>query len=163
MQQTTRMDAYQANMQPGHITLKGLLGTDTRNLVDILIDDNAEVQRIGLTHATIAARMEALRDLGMQGLGNSITVEQHFEVRVDCVRGKLPCPFEDAIFRKTFIQVNNLNLQRDITFTDMHIHMIQEHGFYEGRGSALRLDPHALAEILEIQPEANTDSVEIHQ
>jgi hypothetical protein len=159
MQQTTRMDAYQANMQPGHITLKGLLGTDTRNLVDILIDDNAEVQRIGLSHVAIAERMQALRELGMQGLGNTITVEEHFEVRVDCVRGKLPCPFDDAIFRKTFVQVRNLKLQRCITYTDMHIHMIKEHGFYEGKGSALRLDPHALAEILEIPeppPDANT-------
>ena len=151
MQQTVEMDTIQSNMHPGCITLKGMLGTDTRHLMDILIDDNAEVQRIGAAHEAIAERMQALRDQGVRGLGNCITVEDHFEVRVDNTRGKLPCPFEDGVFAKTFIQVKNVNTQREITFTDLHIHMIKEHGFYEGRGSSFRLDPHALVEILEVE------------
>ena len=150
MQQTRQMDQAQHNMQPGVITLKGMLGDDTRNLVDILIEDDAEVRRLGATHEAIAARMQELQDKGMEGLGNEITVDAHFEIRVECVRGKLPCPFGDEIFRKTFIQVQNLTLQRRITYTDMHIHMIAAHGFYEGRGSSFRLPPHELVEILEV-------------
>ncbi len=150
MKQTTEMDKIQHNMRPGGITLKGLLGTDSRKLLDILIDDDAEVQRIGTTHEAIAERMQTLRDQGMRGLGTCITVEDHFEVRVDNIRGKLPCPFEDGIFEKTFIQVKNTRNNREITYTDLHIHMIKTHGFYEGKGSSFRLDPHALVEILEI-------------
>ena len=150
MKQTADMDRYQQNMHPGIITLKGLLGSEHRNLVDILIDDDAEVRRLGTTHEAIADRMQSMRDEGAHGLGECITVEGRYEVRVDSVRGKLPCPFEDAVVQKTFIQVVNMPANRTITYTDLHIHMIREHGFYEGKGSAFRLDPRDLVEILDV-------------
>ncbi len=152
MKQTVEMDRYQHNMRPGCITLKGLLGEDHRNLVDILIDDDAEVKRLGTTHEAIATRMQEFRDAGAQGLGERITVQGEYEVRVDSVRGKLPCPFEDAVVQKTFIQIKNLAQDREITYTDLHIHMIKTHGFYEGKGSAFRLSPQALVEILDVAP-----------
>jgi hypothetical protein len=152
MKQTVEMDKVQHNMRPGCITLKGLLGEDRRNLVDILIDDDGEVKRLGTSHEAIAARMQELRDAGAQGLGESITVEGRYEVRVDSVRGKLPCPFEDGVVQKTFVQVRNTGLDRTITYTDLHIHMIREHGFYEGKGSAFRLPPPDLVAILDVPP-----------
>ncbi len=154
MKQTAEMDRYQHNMRPGCITLKGLLGEDRRNLVDILIEDDAEVKRLGTSHEAIAARMLELRDAGIQGLGESITVQNRYSVRVDNVRGKLPCPFEDVVVQKTFIQVRNLELNREVTYTDLHIHMIKEHGFYEGKGSSFRLLPQDLVEILDVAPSA---------
>jgi hypothetical protein len=152
MKQTVEMDKYQHNMRPGCITLKGMLGADSRHLVDILIDDAGEVQRLGTTHEAIAARMQALRDAGVEGLGESISVDNRYEIRVDSVRGVLPCPFEDGVVQKTFIQVRNLALKREITYTDLHIHMIKAHGFYEGRGSSFRLVPRDLVEILDVPP-----------
>jgi len=154
MKQTPEMDRYQHNMRPGCITLKGMLGTDRRNLTDILTDDDAEVKRLGTTHAAIAARMQELRDAGVAGLGESISVQQTFHVRVDSVRGKLPCPFEDAVVQKTFVQVQNQALNETITYTDLHIHMIKEHGFYEGHGSGFRLPPADLVKVLEVPPAA---------
>ena len=150
MKQTPELDRYQHNMRPGGITLKGFLGTDRRSLVEILMDDDAEVNRLGTTHEAIADRMDALRDAGKAGLGEPITVEQKYEVRVDDVRGKLPCPFEDTVVQKTFIQVRNNELNEVITYTDLHIHMIREHGFYEGHASGFRLPPADLVRILEV-------------
>jgi hypothetical protein len=91
---------------------------------------------------------------GMRGLGEFIFVEPHFEVRVDSVRGKLPCPFRHpGIFPKTNITVKNKEKNSEVTFTDLHIHLVNEHGFYEGKGSVFRLDPPVLADVLEIEPE----------
>lgn len=154
MKQTPRMQRIQDAMKPGVITLQGFLGKDTRNLADILLEDDAEVRRLGYTHGGIATRMMELRELGMAGLGDFITLEPHFEVRVESVRGKLPCPFGDpGIFPKTNITVRNLKFNKEVTFTDLHIHLIQAHGFYEGRDSLFRLDPAELAEILEVPKE----------
>ena len=154
MKQTPRMQKIQENMRPGVITLTGFLGTDTRNLADILIDDEAAVRRAGRTHADIAARMMELRDMGTVGLGEFVFVDPHFDIRVESVRGRLPCPFGDpGIFPKTNITVRNTARKREITFTDLHIHMIQAHGFYEGRGSLFRLDPLDLIDILEVEAE----------
>ena len=154
MKQTPELDRYQHNMRPGCITLKGLLGKDTRKLIDILIEDDAEVKRLGTTHEAIATRMQELRDAGAAGLGESISVPDHYAVRVDDVRGKLPCPFEDAVVQKTFVQVHNKAIDETITYTDLHIHMIREHGFYEGHGSGFRLPPADLVRILDVHPAA---------
>jgi hypothetical protein len=155
MKQTVQMQEIQNSMKPGVIVRDGFLGTDARNLVDILTDDEAGVARLGLTHRGIADRMVALRDAGAAGLGEFIDVPPRFEVRVDSVRGKLRCPFGDpGIFPKTNTTVRNTRLGREITYTDLHIHMIGSHGFYEGKGSQFRLEPGDLAEVLEVPPPA---------
>ncbi len=160
MKQTPELDRYQHNMRPGGITLKGFLGKDRRSLNEILIDDDAEVRRLGTTHEAIAARMQSLRDAGKAGLGEPITVQQQYEIRVDDVRGKLPCPFEDAVVQKTFIQVKNIAQNQVITYTDLHIHMIKEHGFYEGHHSGFRLPPADLVSILNV-PVSEEESTQI--
>ncbi len=153
MKQTADLDRYQRNMLPGIITLEGMLGTDTRKLGDILSADHNAVRSLKTTHRTIAARMRLLREHGAEGLGLDVHAADHFHVRVDNVRGKLPCPFEDGIFQKTFIIVHNDRLDKTIRYTDLHIHMIEAHGFYEGRGSHFRLEPADLVEVLEIEAE----------
>jgi hypothetical protein len=153
MKQTVQMKQIQAKMKPGIITRDGFLGTDKRNLVDILVEDDASVKRMNLTHRQIADRMAQFREAGIRGLGDFITVKPHFEVRVDSVRGKLPSPFGGpGLIRKTLIIVRNLQLGREISYTDMHIHLIGKHGFYEGKGSRFRLEPKDLVNILEVKP-----------
>lgn len=154
MKQSPQLQKAQESMAPGVITLEGFLGSDKRNLGDILIEDDAEVRRLGMTHEHIAHAMQHLRDSGLRGLGEFTHVAPHFEVRVDSVRGKLPCPFQHpGIYPKTNITVRNTETGRELTFTDLHIHLVNEHGFYEGRGSAFRLDPHVLVDVLEVEPE----------
>ena len=58
MKQMPGLDKVQANMHPGVISLEGFLGDDARKLADILIEDDAAVRRLGLTHARIAAGMQ---------------------------------------------------------------------------------------------------------
>ena len=153
MKQTKILDNVQRQMRPGVITQAGLLGTDRRKLGDILAQDDAAVQRLGLTHEQIAARMRELSDAAKKGLGLTVTVPPHFEVRVESVRGKLPCPFLDGVCPKTNTIVRNTALDREITYTDLGIHMIETHGFYEGQGAPFRLAPGELKKVLEIVPE----------
>jgi hypothetical protein len=153
MKQTLQMKEIQERMKPGVITRDGFLGTDDRNLIDILEDDDAEVKRLDLTHEKIAARMLELREAGKEGLGDPVSVAPYFEVRVDIARGKLPCPFgHRGLIRKTFIIVKNLETSRHITYTDMNVHLIAEHGFYQGKGSFYRMEPADLKDILDIIP-----------
>ncbi len=152
MKQTPQMKKIEANMQPGVITLHGFLGGDERDLATIIDADNAVVRRQGLTHEQIAARMEELSKEGLKGLGEFIKIESGFEVKVDSVRGKLPCPFgHPGIFAKVNTTVHNLKLDREITYTLLSSHLIGEHSFYEGKGSPFRLEPRDLIEILEIE------------
>ncbi len=152
MKQTPEYDHIQQQMQPGVITLEGFLGPDKRHLIDILVEDDGTVRRLERSHEQIAKKMEYFRSIGLPGLGEFITVDDTFDVRVDSVRGKLPSPFGGAgMYDKVNTTVLNKRLNREITFTDLHIHFIRDHGFYEGKNSIYRLEPHHLIEILEIE------------
>jgi len=154
MKQTEQMKEIQERMKPGVITLDGFLGKDDRNLIDILEEDDAEVKRLSLTHDRIASRMQELRNAGKEGLGDTICVSPHYEISVDIARGKLPCPFgHRGLIRKTMIKVKNLEEDREIIFTDLNIHMIREHGFYQGKGSPFRMEIGDLVDILDIAPQ----------
>lgn len=154
MKQSPQLKQIQENMRPGVLTLNGFLGTDGRDLVEILETDAAEVRRLKTTHRAISDRMALLRDRGKEGLGEFIDVDPNFEVRVDSVRGGIPSPFGDrGLIPKTNTTVRNTRLGREIVFTDVNIHLIGEHGFYEGRGSLFRVEPEDLVEVLEVPAE----------
>lgn len=154
MKQPPQLAQAQARMRPGIIAQEGFLGDDPRPLAEIIDEDEAAVRRLGVTHAAIAARMRALRVAGAAGLGNAVAVPPHFEVTVESFRGRLRCPFGDAAAPKTNVAVVNRALGREIVFSDLAIHLIAAHGFYNGRGSPYRLDPRALVEVLEVPREA---------
>lgn len=153
MKQIPQLDAVERKMAPGVITRDGFLGDDHRKLIDILEADDAAVRRLDLSHSLIADIMQRFRDAGEEGLGDFVTVEPHFEVRVDSVRGRLPSPFGGkGTWPKNNITVRNLSLERELVFTELSIHMIRDYGFYEGKGAPFRLEPAELAAVLEIKP-----------
>lgn len=157
MKQTAIEDSIQARMRPGAVTREGLLGEDPRPLVDLLEEDAAAVRRLGVSHAAIAARMRELRRAGLAGLEEPVAVAPHFEVAVEGVRGRLPCPFGDGQVSKSNTRVTNLRLGRTISFSDLQVHLIGRHGFYLGRGARYRVDPAELVAVLEVPPEPAPD------
>lgn len=150
MKQSPELAAVQRQMGPGVITQEGFLGTDRRTLGEILETDDAAVKRLGLTHEDIAWRMRELRAAGASGLGVAVAVGPHFEVTVESVRGKLPCPFgHRGLHEKTSTAVCNTRLGEQVVFSDLSIHLIEAHGFYEGCGAFFRLDPAVLVRVIE--------------
>lgn len=152
MKQTPELDHAQRSMRPGAITHDGFLGTDTRKLADIIAEDDRTLTRLGTAHEAIAARMRELRKAGEAGLGLPIRVAPHFEVVVEDIRGMLPCPFgHQGLFPKVNVTVRNLALNREVTFTELQRHLIEAHGFYQGRGSRYRIEPADLVAVLEVK------------
>ena len=151
MKQTPEYDHIQQQMQPGVITLEGFLGPDKRHLIDILVEDDGTVRRLERSHEQSAKRWNIFAQLDCRGWEN-LSIDDTFDVCVDSVRGKLPSPFGGAgMYDKVNTTVLNKRLNKEITFTDLHIHFIRDHGFYEGKNSIYRLEPHHLIEILEIE------------
>jgi hypothetical protein len=151
MKQPPELTKAENAMRPGVITKDGFLGTDNRHLIDILTEDEAEVARLGLTHEIIAERMRFFRNEGLKGEGLPVEIEGKFEVMVESVKGKLACPFgEPGMITKNNISVTNKETGRKIYFSDLDIHLIGRHGFYQGKGSPYRVSPKELKETLEI-------------
>lgn len=138
------------NMQNGEISKEGFLGNDKRELNEIIEDDEKLVQFLHLEIEQITDKMQLLKNAAEKGLGEIVVAENKWEVKIDEVRGYLACPFEDGIFRKHNIQVRNLNNNKKIIFSNMSIHLIKEHHFFQGKGSIYRLEPKILKEVLEL-------------
>ncbi len=143
----------QANLEPGVLTADGFLGRDSRPLLRILRDDALEFTSIGLDWERVAFRLDELLHLGAQGLGEPITVEDRYLVRVAETRGMFPCPWEDGLWRKRSATVQRRNSQGElvgpeILFSDLSLHLLKEHHFLQGRGSPFRLEPKDLREVL---------------
>jgi hypothetical protein len=149
MKQSPQLEAARSRMLPGRVTRDGFLGSDRRSLSEILDEDANAVRSLGLTHADIACRMEYFAEKGRAGLGTTVTVDQDYEVRVESVRGFLPCPWQhEGLFRKTNVFLKNLLLDEELMWSDLTMHMIRAHGFYEGKGSTFRVGPRRAARVL---------------
>ncbi len=136
-------------MQPGVITLSGFLGSDTRPLNEIIADDSAVLATLERSPEEIATRMAELTQASWDSYLGETLIEGKYLVRTDVYRGKLPCPFGHAgIFRKAITQLENQSNGLSVVWTSLNIHLIKDHGFFEGRGSAFRLDPSALIKAL---------------
>jgi hypothetical protein len=123
------------------VYLKG----DDRPLARILQDDAEEVARLGMDLEETGDRMKRLFEEGRAGLGDPVTVDGTFEVAVIEDRGILACPFRDHFASpKIIIDATNLKTGRRLRFSVLGMHMVREHGFFQGKGSPFRIEPEDL-------------------
>jgi len=138
------------NMLPGVITADGFLGDDTRPLPDIILADEQAMQALGLFFSEAADRMKKLLAEGRKGLGEPITFEHRWVIRVDEARGRLPCPFQDGIFRKVNAEIENLDNKLSLIYSELSIHLLEVHHFLQGKGSPFRIEPEMLKKVLNL-------------
>lgn len=149
MKQSPNKTQIEDKMKPSRFSKDGFLGDDTRTLVDIIHQDHLDVMQMGITHEMIANRMKYFTDIGKKNLGEWVDVEKIYQVKVDDYMGRIPCPFSDNFFAtKTNTTFKNLELDEEVTWTELNIHMISEHGFYEGKGASFRIEPKYIAKVL---------------
>lgn len=136
-------------MQPGVITLNGFLGDDNRPLNEIIADDGAVLTKLGYEPSELAARMDFFTQASWEGYLDGLLIEDNFQVQTEVYRGKLPCPFSHVgIYRKAITYLTNIKNGITVTWTSLSIHLIKEHGFFEGKGSVFRLEPEILVRAL---------------
>jgi hypothetical protein len=140
-------------MAPGVLSKHGFLGSDPRRLEDILDADASAVAGLGTTHEAIAAELGRSLADAEAATGTSVAVDEHLHAVHTEVMGRIPCPFG----RCGTFQKGEANLTDDATgetlrFTALSVHMIGEHGFYEGRGSCYRVEPAAVFRMCRMKP-----------
>jgi hypothetical protein len=127
----------------------GFLGHDKRELWEIIDEDASEVSRKGKTMEQVASRMQELTELGKKGLGDWVEVDRDLHVQVDDNRGMIPCPWPHHVrCLKRITTVRHVPSNTEIRWSDLNIHLIKEHGFFEGRGAPFRIEPGKLIDII---------------
>ena len=142
------MKKAQTNMAPGEITAAGFLGDDRRPLGDIIEADEEAMGSLQLDFEETARKLRHLMEEGRKGLGEPITVDQSWLVKVDESRGFLPSPFEDGIYRKVNATVTRTDKNVTVLYSDLSVHLLEKHHFLQGKGSPFRLEPRILKAVL---------------
>lgn len=136
-------------MAPGALCGDGFLGDDPRDLADILAADDAAVAAAGATHERIAAGLGGWLGRAIAELGRPVQLT----ARVTAVwregMGRIPSPWPgEGVFPKGELELTDGSIGLTMRLTHLSVHLIAEHGFYQGRGSRYRLEPADLAELL---------------
>lgn len=148
MKMTPVMKKAQENMMPGVIIAEGFLGDEKKAIKDMMVRDEGEMAKAGLDYDAVADRLLYFLDEGRKGLGEPVTVDDKWLIRVVDPRGKLPCPFEDGIFGKITAEIELKSSGEKLLVTDLSIHLLKEHHFIEGLGSPFRIEPEMIKRVL---------------
>jgi hypothetical protein len=136
-------------LRSSKFSASGFIGNDRRNLWEIIDEDASEITRAGKTMEGIAQRMRQITDTAKKGLGDWVEVSKTIKASVDDNRGMIPCPWPHHIrCLKRITTVQHIPTETIIRWSELNIHLIEEHGFFEGRGSAFRIEPRILIDIL---------------
>ena len=121
----------------------GFMGSDARSVREVIEADAATLQKSGVNAAMLAKRMRELTALAEQGLGTSVDADGGtLRVMCDDYKGLLVCPWgHPGRFHKRVTTAERIDLGKTLMWTDLNIHLIEAHGFFEGRGSAFRIEP----------------------
>ena len=127
----------------------GFMGSETRSISEVVDSDLAEISRLGLTVELIASRMLEITKTAIPGLGNWIDIDDKRKAQVDEAKGWLVCPWpHPSRFAKRVTTVRLIETGKTIKWSDLNIHLIAEHGFFEGKGAGFRLEPRCLVEMI---------------
>ena len=127
----------------------GFMGSDSRSVAEIIDADAFEVSKYGYTVQQLSSRMQDITNTAKRGLGTWIKVDDKHQAMVEEARGSIACPWPHLRrFVKRVTTVKHLDSGQTVRWTDLNIHLIAEHGFFEGRGSAFRVEPGKLAKVI---------------
>jgi hypothetical protein len=139
-------------MAAGVLCREGFVGADTRPLQEILDTDRSTVERLGCTHEQLADRLRRVCEAAMAGLGTPVLVEDgRLTAEYREAMGYIPCPWADAARRpKGEVEITDPRTGRSLVCTPLSVHLIEAHGFYQGRGSRYRLEPADVAALFQL-------------
>jgi hypothetical protein len=151
VKQSPALDRVEKTMRSMSISQRGFLGRESRKLVEILTEDQGTVHSLGLSHEVIAQRLRTLTEAARDAWGEPVVVEERFEVRLVEARGKIPCPWgHPGLYPKTHVVLKDTRTGESLVWSDLALHLIEEHGFYQGRGSPYRLEPRTIKRVFDL-------------
>lgn len=148
-------------MRPGVYSRDGFLGAGER-LSDVLAADATTVGTLGLTCEAIAERLGNLIRAAVGDPGRRTTTPDGLEIEVMLFKGFQICPWArdphagqctdggGVEFGSVDWKITNARIHRTLSGPGLLVHLIRDHRFFEGKGSPRRVDPVALAELLEL-------------
>ncbi len=139
---TSDIQRIEARLRPGQYSSSGFLGHG-ESLRDVVYGDAETLQRLGVTHAQIADKLESL-------IENPYT-DPSLEVRIAEYRGMQEDPFQNGFkpgrHSNLNVMVKNRKDNTSIGFPGLIVTLIRDYQFFEGNVN-YRLDPERAVAVL---------------
>lgn len=128
----------------------GFMGTDSRRPLEVIEDDLDALSKRKLSPHVVGKRMHELTDFAAARFGDWVDDPSgNWQVKCDEYYGSLVCPWpHPGTYQKRITTARNKNNNRTVSWTDLNMHMIEEHGFFEGKGAFFRIEPAEVAKVL---------------
>jgi hypothetical protein len=149
MKQAPDAKAVQDTLREGILTRDGFMGDDPRDFASVIREDAEALEALGVTTEALADRMALLTKAGLAAAGAPVAIEG-YEVVVEDYMGRIGCPFRDGRTPKRNTTATEPKERETMSWTDLSIHLIRKHGFFQGKGSPYRLEPRELARFLKL-------------
>ncbi len=136
-------------LRSSKIVSGGFMGDDPRRVEDIIDADTSRLAQLGHTKGELADAMWAITEKAIPALGNWVDLGHGKTAKVDEAKGMLVSPWpEPGRFPKRVTFYKDQQTGRELHWSDLGIHLIRQHGFFEGKGSHYRLEPDVLVSAL---------------
>ena len=152
---STKYKILQERLKPGQLSTSGFLAPD-EDLRSVIMRDNQTLKTLKITHEQIANRLEGLIVKAIKewdvGREEEIIIENAFKIGAKYYQVKQFCPFDSKCpyASKNFV-IENLKTRHKIIFSELIIHLIRDHHFFEGN-VRYRLDPSEVVQLLQLNP-----------
>lgn len=148
MKESPYMRNLEDLLRSSRLVAGGFMGQDPRTVSEIIEDDGATLSRSGVTRDALGKRMWEITTAAIAGLGNIVQISDKLEAYIEEFKGSLVCPWpHSGRYPKRITTLRNVETGQTIRWSDLNIHLIAEHGFFEGRGSPFRIE---LGDLLKI-------------
>ena len=149
MKNSPQINRLEAILKSSKLVSGGFLGEDSRSVIEIIDSDIAEIAGFGYSLEAISMRMKEITEKAIPLLGNWAKIDESRQAKVDEAKGFLVCPWpHPGKYAKRVTEVKLLKSNKTVKWSDLNIHLIAEHGFFEGKGSVFRINPGELIRVI---------------
>jgi len=149
MKKTPENEKLEETLHSGRISAGGFISADKRSLDEIIAADLAELNHCGKTAKQIAARMTQITETAKAALGNWVKIDDNIEASVEHYQGRIICPWpHTGTYPKRITTIRKIGTNEKLIYSDLNIHLIQEHNFFEGKGAIFRIEPEEIVKMI---------------
>lgn len=149
MKKTPKNQKLEEMLRSGRISAGGFISADDRSLDEIVDADLAELSRLGKTAKEIAEKMNEITETAKSALGDWVKINDKLEACVEHYQGRIICPYpHGGSYPKRITTLKKTDTDKRILYSDLNVHMIAEHNFFEGKGAMFRIEPSDIVEFL---------------
>lgn len=153
MKQSPREQELMRNLGPSRFSSQGFLGSDPRPVDEIVSEDLASLEQNQVSREALVAALTEAYNKAKEAFGAEVLIRPGLTAVFHESMGRVPSPFQgDGVFEKGQTLVEDVEGGHRIIITRLGIHLIEKHGFFQGRGSPYRIEPHRAMEMFRLRP-----------